>query len=521
MNHNRMPFLALVASGFSRRISAVTLTLAISIACAGNRPPVAGAPPAISEKSSREALQDLRQQLTTIFNAPLMAHGTWGVEVRSLDRGDVLFAHNAGKLMMPASNMKILTLAVAAERLGWDYRFTTTLESSGVVEAGVLHGDLVVRSNGDPTTSTRGKRGALVLDEWAAALKAAGITGIHGRVIGDDQAFDDEGVGPGWSWDYLEAGYAAPIGALQYNENTADLTTAPGVAVGDPIIVQLAPGSGFSVMNRATTGDGAESGRRGAVNVARRIDRPELEISGMIPLGAPSVSRVVAVINPTLFFAQSLKDGLIARGIPVSGDAVDGDDVAAEPGMALERRVLATTPSPSLREIGTVLMKVSQNQYAETLLKAIGASAGGLGTTSGGRRAAVETFTSWGVPADSYVMSDGSGLSRYNYVAPSTINAILARMHGDPKHREAFLATLPIAGKDGTISTRMRKTRAEANAMAKTGSIANVRSLSGYVRTRTGELLAFSIIANDFVVPSATVNYIADVAVEALANLKR
>jgi D-alanyl-D-alanine carboxypeptidase/D-alanyl-D-alanine-endopeptidase (penicillin-binding protein 4) len=118
-------------------------------------------------------------------------------------------------------------------------------------------------------------------------------------------------------------------------------------------------------------------------------------------------------------------------------------------------------------------------------------------------------------------MSDGSGLSRYNYIAPSTITTILAKMYGEPKHREAFLSTLPIAGKDGTISSRMRKTRAEGNAVAKTGSIANVRSLSGYVRTRNGELLAFSIIANDFVIPSATVNYIADVAVEALANLIR
>jgi D-alanyl-D-alanine carboxypeptidase/D-alanyl-D-alanine-endopeptidase (penicillin-binding protein 4) len=241
----------------------------------------------------------------------------------------------------------------------------------------------------------------------------------------------------------------------------------------------------------------------------------------MIPLAAPPASRVVAVINPTLFFAQSLKDGLIARGIPVTGAAVDGDDVAGEPEMAAERRVLATTTSPSLREIGTVLMKVSQNQYAETLLKALGAAGGGIGTTSGGRRAAIEIFTAWGIPTDGYVISDGSGLSRYNYITPTTITTILARMHGDPRHRDAFMATLPIAGKDGTIASRMRKTRAEGNAIAKTGSIANVRSLSGYVRTRTGELLAFSIIANDFVIPSATVNYMADVAVEAMANLAR
>jgi D-alanyl-D-alanine carboxypeptidase/D-alanyl-D-alanine-endopeptidase (penicillin-binding protein 4) len=169
----------------------------------------------------------------------------------------------------------------------------------------------------------------------------------------------------------------------------------------------------------------------------------------------------------------------------------------------------------------SVLMKVSQNQYAETFLKAIGAARGGIGSTNAGRRAAAELFAGWGIPSDGYVMSDGSGLSRYNYIAPETVTTILARMHADPRHRDAFLATLPIAGKDGTIATRMRGTPAEGNAVAKTGSIANVRSLSGYVKTRNGETLAFSIIANDFVIPAATVNWIADLAVEILANFRR
>ena len=185
------------------------------------------------------------------------------------------------------------------------------------------------------------------------------------------------------------------------------------------------------------------------------------------------------------------------------------------------RRVLVLTESAPLRDVATVLMKVSQNQYAETLLKAVGAQAGGLGTTAAGRRAAAETFAAWGIPFEGYVMSDGSGLSRYNYVSPATITTILAKLHGDPRHRDNFIATLPVAGKDGTISTRMRRSRAEGNAVAKTGSIANVRSLSGFVKTRNGETLAFSVLANDFVIPSATVNWIADLAVEILANFSR
>lgn len=500
------------------------LVLAATVGCGAHAAPQVPSAGPVTSKEAQAALRDLQEQLTTVFNAPVMAHGMWGVHVRSLDRGDVLFAQNANKLMMPASNMKILTMAATAEQLGWDYRFPTTLETLGAVEDGTLRGDLIVRGGGDPTISTRDNRNELVFDEWAAALKSAGITAIDGRIIGDDQAFDDEGIGPGWSWDYLEAGYAAPIGALQYNENTADVIIAPGAAAGDPAIVRIAPGAGYTIINRVLTGQPKPQGEpRGPINIQRRIDSPVLMLSGEIPLGSEEMRRTVAVLNPTLYFAQSLKDALIARGITVAGDAVDIDDVVPEltNGGSHERHVLVTTQSPPLREVGTVLMKVSQNQYAETFLKSIGAARGGLGTTNAGRRAAAEVFTNWGIPSDGYVMSDGSGLSRYNYIAPATITTILGKMHADPRHRDAFLATLPIAGKDGTISNRMRGTPAEGNAIAKTGSIANVRSLSGYVKTRNGETLAFSIIANDFVIPSATVTWIADLAVEILANFRR
>ena len=497
------------------------LALAINTGCAAHAAAqIQTAPPS---RAAVEAVRDLRLQLSTVFNAPVMARGVWGVHVRSLDRGDVLYDLAGHKLMMPASNMKILTLAAAAERFGWDHVFTTTIETAAPVENGVLLGDLIVRGGGDPTISARGKRNERVFDEWASALRQAGITSVHGRIVGDDQAFDDQGVGPGWAWDYLEAGYAAPSGALQYNENTANLTVTPAATIGEPAAVQLAPGSGLTVINRVRTGEGADSGLRGSIDLRRRIDAPVLEVSGMIPLGAPPVARLVAVVNPTRFFVQSVKDGLAARGISISGDAVDLDDIGAEwaGGEAPARRVLLTTTSPPLREVATVLMKVSQNQYAETFLKALGAADSGLGTTIAGRQAAGQIFEGWGIPSDGFVIADGSGLSRYNYIAPATITSVLARVHADPRHRDAFVATLPIAGKDGTISNRMRRSRAEGNAVAKTGSIANVRALSGFVKTRSGETLAFAILANDFVIPAATVTWIADLAVEILAAFDR
>ena len=225
-----------------------------------------------------------------------------------------------------------------------------------------------------------------------------------------------------------------------------------------------------------------------------------------------------------MFFAQAVKDGLAARGIAVSGEAVDLDDVAASvlgARTARPPRAGHRPTSPPLREIATVLMKVSQNLYAETLLKAMGAARGGLGTAEGGRRVVRTTLDAWSVPADAYVMFDGSGLSRYNYVTAETVTTVLAQMYRDPRHRDAFVSTLPVAGKDGTLATRMKRTRAEGNAVAKTGSISNVRTLSGFVRSRDGEMLVFSILSNDFVIPAATVNWIADLGVEILSNFTR
>lgn len=447
-----------------------------------------------------------------------MSHAQWGVEVRSIDRGERLFSLNADKLMMPASNMKVFTLAAAAETLGWDARMTTTLAAAGVVEEGMLRGDLIVTGGGDPTINSRDKRADAVFSEWADALKSAGITAVSGRVIGDDQAFDDEGLGVGWAWDYLQYGYAAPVGALQYNENVAELIVSPSTQAGDPAVASLAPGSGLSVHNMAVTG---AAGSPDTIDYRRRLDAPVLELTGSVAADAKPARRTVAVVNPTLFFAESLKHALVARGIAVAGPAADLDDVAAGLAGEAERRIIARSESPPVRAIATVMMKVSHNLYAETLLKAAGRTAGSLATAAAGRAAAAAALAKLGVPEGSYVMVDGSGLSRYNYVSAAALTAVLQRMHADATHREPLLATLPIAGTDGTLERRLRRTPAQGNARAKTGSIANVRTLSGFVRTRDGELLVFAMLANHFATPAATVNWIQDLAVEVLAGFRR
>ena len=452
-----------------------------------------------------------------------MAHAQWAVVVRSLATGERLYERNPHKLMVPASNMKVVTLAAAAREIGWDARFATTLETRAPVEAGVLRGDLYVRGGGDPTINSRNGRAAAVFADWVAALTSAGIHQIDGRIVGDDDLFDDEWLGAGWAWDYLEADYAAPIGALQYNENVVELTVLPGSAAGEPAVATLGTGSGLTLVNRAVT---SPENQPETIVLRRHLDRLVLEVSGTVPLPAAApartVGRRVAVVNPTRFFAEALREALIAGGVSVSGDAIDVDEL--EGGSALTsapRRIIALSESPPLRDIAAVMMKASQNLYAEALLKATGVAATGSGTAAAGRAAVMAMLQDWQLDPRSLVMVDGSGLSRYSYVTADLMTSLLERLHADSRHRHAFTATLAVAGKDGTAANRLRGTRAAGNARVKTGSISNMRSLSGYVQSRDGEPLVFSIVANDFTIPAATVNWIADLGVEILANFTR
>ena len=155
---------------------------------------------------------------------------------------------------------------------------------------------------------------------------------------------------------------------------------------------------------------------------------------------------------------------------------------------------------------------------AETLLKTLGAVVKGQGSATAGRSVVLDTLAGWGVPADAIVMRDGSGLSRYDYVTTSAIVTMLTRMWRNESLRGHFAAALPVAAHDGTLSNRMKNTWLDAHVQAKTGTIANVRSLSGYLETKSGERVVFSIIANHFTAPSARIDAIAEKALALVAE---
>jgi D-alanyl-D-alanine carboxypeptidase/D-alanyl-D-alanine-endopeptidase (penicillin-binding protein 4) len=250
-------------------------------------------------------------------------------------------------------------------------------------------------------------------------------------------------------------------------------------------------------------------------------------VRGTVPLGGAEVVREAAVDNPTLFFARTLRAALQARRIAVTGEAVDIDDLPdaghegkAGPATQPAPRVLLRHLSPPLSEIAKRLMKVSQNLYAETFLRVLSLTPGPA-TVAASQKVEEEVLASWGVAPGNYALADGSGLSRHNLVSADTIVKILRAMATDPADAQAFEATLPIAGKDGTISSRMKATRAENNVRAKTGTLMHVRALSGYLTTADGERLVFSIIANHFTVPTKAVDTAVDTALERLANFTR
>ena len=221
--------------------------------------------------------------------------------VRPADCGDDLYSLNAAKLMMPGSAMKIVTVAAAAELLGWDHQFETKIVSAAPVDEGVLRGDLIVIGGGDPSISERSDTPG-TLRAIARQVREAGITRIEGGVIGHDDLFDDNGFGDGWTLDNMPYGYAAAVSALEYNEGSVDLVIRAGAAAGDPVSIQVRPeGSGLHVDNRLVTV--AESGT-GRLTLKRLPGSSRVIVARQIPAKAAPFVRTASVDNPTRIFRR-------------------------------------------------------------------------------------------------------------------------------------------------------------------------------------------------------------------------
>lgn len=468
---------------------------------------------AATQSPSNGPLTALARSLDAARSTLALTRTSWGIAVYSLDRNESLYRFDANRLLMPASTMKVVTLAAAADTLGWDFCYRTVLYRIGPVDNGVLDGDLVIAGSGDPSFDDWDGQATARFAEWAARLKDAGITRVTGRLIGDDNAFDEVGLGNGWAWDDVGSSYSAGVSGLQFNENTAQLVITPGLTEGAPARIEIRPATApLEIRNFTTTGSNDSP-----LMIQPVPRRPTLDVSGAIAPKAPAIVRNVSVPNPTLYFATAALATLQANGIEVRGGAVDVDDVAQPLDQSLAIAV-ADAKSPPLRALASTMMKLSQNLFAESLLKTLG---GRPGTAAAGRERTLNLLTTWGVDPADVLVADGSGLSRYNLLTADAQLAVLRHVYADAKLRGPYLDALPLAGVDGTMERRMTGTRAERNARAKTGSFSNARGLAGFVTSADGEALAFSMIANNYNTPLAVVDRAMDDMVVALAQFSR
>jgi D-alanyl-D-alanine carboxypeptidase/D-alanyl-D-alanine-endopeptidase (penicillin-binding protein 4) len=444
-------------------------------------------------------VERLRQDLLAETALPNVRRAVWGVVVHSLDRDERLFELNPYTLLVPASTAKIVSALAAADAVGWDYRYETTVRATAPIVDGVLTGDLVVVGSGDPTPDGRAGDS---LQVWVDALKAAGLTRIEGRVVGDDDSIDEPRPGAAWSWEDLGYTSGAIFGALNATENRMTVSIGPGPREGEPATLSV---DDFAqdrlLVNRAIT----TTATAPFVWPEHRLGEEGLTIVGFVRPGALPVRLNISTGNPTQWFVTLLRDRLIRSGVTVTGRAADIDDVQPRPDRAAST-VIYTHRSQPLAAIAKAMLKDSINLYGEALFRLnamfpgavpLGAAPGAPATNDMALEALRKRLEAWGVPKDGEHLVDGSGLSRRDLIAADTLYTLLKKAH-DPAGTSPFVAGLPIAGVDGSLAGRMKRTRAEGNLRAKTGTMSNIRSLAGYVTTRDGERLALVILVNNY-----------------------
>jgi D-alanyl-D-alanine carboxypeptidase/D-alanyl-D-alanine-endopeptidase (penicillin-binding protein 4) len=386
------------------------------------------------------------------------------------------------------------------------------------VVGGDLRGDLVVVGSGDPTIAADFNAGDphRVFSQWADSLRAHGVTHITGRLIGDDDVFDDLALGRGWAWDDLPDGYSAEVGGLQYNLGINTITVTPGSVGARARAVRNPDTRYLTLLDSVLT---VAAGESEDLEVVRGDTGSVITVRGRVPADGAVHTIDASVRNNTRYFLVVLREVLTHAGISVSGGTFDQDALAPADRPA-RRDTLFVHASPPLGEILPGFMKPSQNQIGELLLKTLGRELRGEGSARAGAAVVDSLHRTWGLPARRLAQADGSGLSRYNLLAPELLIGILEHMRRSPNY-PVFYASLPVAGVDGTLRSRMRGTPLQGNVHAKTGTVSNVRSLSGYMTTAAGEPMVFSMIVNHHTVTSRDADRLAEAALLRLYQLPR
>ncbi len=436
----------------------------------------------------------LQTELQSLFETQSPDLSEWSVLVKNQSSGKTVFSLSPESRIIPASNMKLVVCSAILLKLGPAFTYETKLYATGQPVDSNLNGDLIVVGSGDPGIGGRFNGGDIThtLREWAGKLKEKKIEAISGDIIGIDDVFDENRYGLNWHPDDYPNWYAAEISGLSFNDGCIDVIIKGGSAAGRRPSISLKPKTNYMTIENGVRTVRTRSGER-KITFTRESKSTHLRITGALR-ARTTQTHWASVPNPTQFFCTVFKETLEDENIAVKGKAIDGDEVKQLP-LHSEWKLVNTYRSPPLSQLLRVCLKDSQNLYAEHFLKTLGYHTYGEGSLKMGALAIKDVLFKNGCNIDKVFIADGSGLSRENRLSADGVIKILRCMAKSP-HAKTFKTALSRSGIDGTLERRMRNTAAQGRVYGKTGTLNGVRSLSGYIKSKSGKEYLFSMIAN-------------------------
>lgn len=416
----------------------------------------------------------------------------WGVIAVSLKDGRVLCERDGRKLFNPASIQKTLTAIVGLDKLGPEFRWKTAVYAAEQIDAdGNLNGDLVLYGEGAPDFDSA------ALENLADQLQAKGLKRIAGGIVGDDSYFRGDRIGDGWTWNELQWYYGAEASALSLNENQAFINVENGEGRATTDYLQVTVGNPTPIGGNSNSSPNYEAG-----GIKRGLDDNNFYVWG----NTKSFGARVSVHDPAGLAAKNLKELLQKKGIAVEGDSRSRDWQSADALDLSKAQELAAVQSAPLVEIVKRMNKHSVNLHAELILRTIGKRFGDTVPTNiqlpqnvrGDDTAGAAVMKKWllehRIAAEDVQISDGSGLSRLDFVTPEVFAKAFIYA-AQSYYAQAFTDSLPISGTDGTLGGRLG--RVKGKVLAKTGTITYVNSLAGYAEKADGEIITFAVIVNN------------------------
>ena len=425
--------------------------------------------------------------VTNFTNNNLHNNANISLLVKDLKTDKVLYSYRPESATIPASTMKVVTTATALEILGADYKFKTTLEIDGSLSTdSILDGNLIIYGNGDPTLGSAKLGNVYFLNDWVTAVRKAGIRQVNGDIIADASAYDTEGVNPKWLWEDMGNYFASGAYGISYKDNTYEMELKSGTVGTTPEIVKITPSIPELTFNNYLK---STTIRFDSAYFYGAPFQNERSIYGEIPAKRAVFKIKGDIPRPGLILARDLAWKLKSGGISVSGNATD-KVIGSK-----KRSVIYTHLSPKLSEIIKEINVASNNHYAEHLFRHLALQCGNPASTSNALNQIRNFWKSKGLPVDELFMYDGSGLSPVNAVSANFFVNLLSYM-GKSANSSVFRASLPVAGKSGTVRNFMKGTALDGKVQAKSGTINRVRAYAGYINLN-GKKLAFAVMVNN------------------------